>query len=111
MFRSQVPGVDMANAHSAELAYLHDVTMRGRPLTAEQTTLSNDMKRRWAAFARTGVPDVPGETQWPRIGARYTSSGYASPATCTGVCARCGPLHGARVGSAQSAGEAAGSRN
>ncbi|MEU0836451.1 hypothetical protein ACNPQM_14900 [Streptomyces sp. NPDC056231] len=50
----------MANAHNAELTYLHDVTMRDRPLTAEQTTLSNDMKRRWAAFARTGVPDVPG---------------------------------------------------
>ena len=70
---AQVPGIDMANAHSAELAYLHDFTMADRPLTAEQTGLGNDMKRRWASFARTGVPDVLGETQWPHIGARYTT--------------------------------------
>ncbi|SOE07534.1 para-nitrobenzyl esterase [Streptomyces sp. Ag109_G2-15] len=73
LYGAQVPGVDMANAHSAELAYLHDFTMGERPLTAAQTTLGNDMKRSWAAFARTGVPDVPGETRWPRIGARYTT--------------------------------------
>ncbi|MFI1760804.1 carboxylesterase/lipase family protein [Streptomyces sp. NPDC020800] len=69
---AQVPGVDMANAHSAELAYLHDFTMADRPLTAEQTTLADDMKRRWAAFARTGAPDVPGEIRWPATGGRHT---------------------------------------
>jgi para-nitrobenzyl esterase len=55
----------MANAHSAELAYLHDFTMAGRPLTADQVALADDMKRRWAAFARGGSPRLPGETRWP----------------------------------------------
>ncbi|WP_051338231.1 carboxylesterase/lipase family protein [Streptomyces flavidovirens] len=69
---AQVPGVDMANAHSAELAYLHDFTMADRPLTAEQITLADRMKRHWAAFARTGDPNLPGGTRWPVAGAEHT---------------------------------------
>lgn len=69
---AQVPGIDMANAHSAELAYLHDFTMADRPLTDEQITLADRMKRHWAAFARTGDPNLPGETRWPVAGAQHT---------------------------------------
>jgi para-nitrobenzyl esterase len=60
------PGIDMNSAHSAELAYLFDFTLGDRPLTATQTKLATQMKRYWAAFARTGDPNVTGEPQWPR---------------------------------------------
>nr|WSW47476.1 carboxylesterase family protein [Streptomyces sp. NBC_01001] len=66
---AQVPGLDESNAHSAELAYLHDFTMGDRPLTAEQVALATRMKRYWGAFARHGVPAVPGQTAWPATGA------------------------------------------
>ncbi|MFF8266912.1 carboxylesterase/lipase family protein [Streptomyces sp. NPDC016562] len=66
---AQVPGLDESNAHSAELAYLYDFTMGDRPLTPVQTALGNRMKRYWAAFARFGVPAVPGQTPWPAAGA------------------------------------------
>ncbi|MFE5631024.1 carboxylesterase/lipase family protein [Streptomyces sp. NPDC056543] len=65
---AQVPGLDMANAHSAELAYLHDFTAGDRPLTPVQTALATRMKRYWGAFARYGAPTVPGQTPWPAAG-------------------------------------------
>ncbi|MCX4985776.1 carboxylesterase/lipase family protein [Streptomyces sp. NBC_00572] len=65
---AQVPGLDMANAHSAELAYLHDFTAGDRPLTPVQTALATRMKRYWGAFARFGTPTVPGQTPWPATG-------------------------------------------
>ncbi|MFI1279613.1 carboxylesterase/lipase family protein [Streptomyces sp. NPDC020858] len=66
---AQVPGLDESNAHSAELAYLHDFTMGERPLTPVQVALGNRMKRHWAAFARFGAPVVAGQTPWPAAGA------------------------------------------
>ncbi|MDG4856872.1 carboxylesterase family protein [Streptomyces sp. T-3] len=72
LYGAQVPGVDMANAHSAELAYLHDFTMGDRPLTPVQAALAHRMKSHWAAFARTGNPNTPGQTHWPKAGPRYT---------------------------------------
>ncbi|MFG2328087.1 carboxylesterase/lipase family protein [Streptomyces sp. NPDC048604] len=69
---AQPPGVDMTNAHSAELAYVHDFGLTDRPLTAEQTAFADDIKRRWGAFARTGSPHTTGETHWPPIRDRYT---------------------------------------
>lgn len=80
---AQVPGVDMADGHSAELAYLHDFTMAGRPLTARQITLADDMKRRWGAFARTGDPNLPGEPRWPVAGARHTALTLSPESTRT----------------------------
>ncbi|PWK66724.1 para-nitrobenzyl esterase [Streptomyces sp. CG 926] len=65
---AQVPGLDESNAHSAELAYLHDFTMGERPLDPAQVALGNRMKRYWAAFARFGAPVVPGQTAWPPTG-------------------------------------------
>lgn len=65
---AQVPGLDQSNAHSAELAYLHDFTMGERPLTPVQVALGNRMKRYWGAFARFGAPVVPGQAAWPTAG-------------------------------------------
>ncbi|MFE4261898.1 carboxylesterase/lipase family protein [Streptomyces sp. NPDC056883] len=65
---AQVPGLDESNAHSAELAYLHDFTMGERPLASVQVALSTRMKRYWGAFARHGVPAVAGQTPWPATG-------------------------------------------
>ncbi|MFD9723765.1 carboxylesterase/lipase family protein [Streptomyces sp. NPDC059072] len=65
---AQVPGLDESNAHSAELAYLHDFTMGERPLTPVQVALGTRMKRYWGAFARFGSPVVPGQTAWPAAG-------------------------------------------
>ncbi|MFG2874482.1 carboxylesterase/lipase family protein [Streptomyces sp. NPDC048337] len=66
---AQVPGLDESNAHSAELAYLHDFTMGERPLTPVQVALATRMKRYWGAFARSGAPAVPDQPGWPRTGA------------------------------------------
>ncbi|MGW6710202.1 carboxylesterase/lipase family protein, partial [Streptomyces sp. NPDC054956] len=65
---AQIPGLDESNAHSAELAYLHDFTMGERPLTSVQVALATRMKRYWGAFARHGVPAVAGQTPWPATG-------------------------------------------
>ncbi|MBT2480626.1 carboxylesterase/lipase family protein [Streptomyces sp. ISL-94] len=65
---AQVPGLDESNAHSAELAYLHDFTMGERPLTPVQVALATRMKRYWGAFARFGAPAVPDQPGWPRTG-------------------------------------------
>lgn len=65
---AQVPGLDESNAHSAELAYLHDFTMGERPLTPVQVELATKMKRYWGAFARYGVPAVAGQAPWPTAG-------------------------------------------
>ncbi|MET9609575.1 carboxylesterase family protein [Streptomyces sp. NPDC006512] len=62
---ARVPGLDQSNAHSAELAYLHDFTMGERPLTPVQVALATAMKRYWGAFARFGSPVVPGQAAWP----------------------------------------------
>ncbi|KOU15282.1 hypothetical protein ADK49_21515 [Streptomyces sp. WM6349] len=71
---ARVPGLDESNAHSAELAYLHDFTMGERPLAPVQVALGNRMKRYWGAFARFGAPVVPGQAVWPPTGTG-TSSG------------------------------------
>jgi para-nitrobenzyl esterase len=63
----QTPGIDMSNAHSAELAYLWNYPYIARPLTAAGLRLGERMDRYWAAFARTGSPTVPGQVPWPRV--------------------------------------------
>jgi para-nitrobenzyl esterase len=66
LYGFQPPGINMNSAHSAELAYLFDFTLGNRPLTATQTRLALQMKRYWAAFARTGDPNVKGASRWRR---------------------------------------------
>ncbi|MDQ1043173.1 carboxylesterase/lipase family protein [Streptomyces sp. V4I2] len=63
-----VPGEDMSNAHSAELAYLFDFTLGEKPLTARQERLSDQMMRYWGAFAHHGDPNVKGAPAWPTYG-------------------------------------------
>ncbi|MFD7334503.1 carboxylesterase/lipase family protein [Streptomyces violascens] len=72
LYGAQVPGLDMANGHSADLAYLHDFTMADRPLTPAQQAFGDRMKLRWGAFARTGSPNVPGGTRWSTAGSPRT---------------------------------------
>jgi para-nitrobenzyl esterase len=67
LYGFQPPGVDMSNAHSAELAYLFDFTLGYRPLTARETALSRQMMRYWAAFARSGGPGVANQRRWPQF--------------------------------------------
>ena len=63
-----LPGEDMSNAHSGELAYLFDFTLGEKPLTATQERLSDQMMRYWATFARTGNPSFRGAPAWPTYG-------------------------------------------
>lgn len=65
-----LPGLDMGNAHSAELAYLFDFTMQARPFTARQAAMADRMKRAWAAFAWTGTPNAWGLSPWPPLTGR-----------------------------------------
>lgn len=81
---AQVPGLDESNAHSAELAYLHDFEMGERPLTAVQIALATRMKRYWGAFARFGVPFVPGQRPWPPTGPAGTVQTLSPTATAPG---------------------------
>jgi para-nitrobenzyl esterase len=61
------PGIDMSDAHSAELAYLWNFALAERPLTAAGLRLGEQMDRYWGAFARTGKPGVPGQVAWPEV--------------------------------------------
>ncbi|MFI1151493.1 carboxylesterase/lipase family protein [Streptomyces sp. NPDC020817] len=85
LYGAQVPGLNESNAHSAELAYLHDFTMGERPLTADQVALATRMKRYWGAFARYGAPVVPGQTAWPPTGSGATVLTLNPAATRTGT--------------------------
>ncbi|MFJ6693134.1 carboxylesterase/lipase family protein [Streptomyces sp. NPDC091294] len=67
LYGFRVPGEDMSNAHSAELAYLFDFTLGERPLTAQQEKLSRQMMRYWGAFAHHGDPNIKGQPTWPRF--------------------------------------------
>jgi para-nitrobenzyl esterase len=62
----QPQGVDMSNAHSAELAFLWNFTLIEHPLTPAEQRLGAQMDRYWAAFARSGNPNVQGQVAWPK---------------------------------------------
>ncbi len=65
LYGFQPPGIDMSNAHSAELAYLFDFTLGYRPLTTYEKHLSYEMIRYWGSFAHNGDPNVRHQTAWP----------------------------------------------
>lgn len=71
LYGFRVPGEDMSNGHSAELAYLFDFTLGERPLTREQEKLSDQMMRYWAAFAHNGAPDFRNAPPWPLYGEKH----------------------------------------
>jgi para-nitrobenzyl esterase len=60
-------GVNMSDAHSVELYFLWNITGMRHPLTSAQQRLGEQMDRYWAAFARTGNPNVPGQAAWPAV--------------------------------------------
>jgi para-nitrobenzyl esterase len=64
---NQPRGVDMSNAHSAELDFLWNMGLFTRLLTSAEQRLGEQMDRYWAAFARTGNPNVPGQVAWPAV--------------------------------------------
>jgi para-nitrobenzyl esterase len=68
LYGFRLPGEDMSNAHSAELAYLFDFTLGEKPLTPTQEKLSDQMMRYWGAFAATGDPSFRGAPDWPTYG-------------------------------------------
>lgn len=71
LYGFRVPGEDMSNGHSAELAYLFDFTLGEGPLTKEQEKLAEQMMRYWGAFAHGGAPNFKGAPDWPTYGADH----------------------------------------
>jgi para-nitrobenzyl esterase len=67
LFGFQPPGINMSDAHSAELAYLWNFTLGYRPLTPAELALGRQMDRYWGAFARAANPNTPGLVAWPRV--------------------------------------------
>ena len=63
-------GVNMSDAHSVELYFLWNITGMRHPLTSAEQRLGEQMDRYWAAFARTGNPNVPGQVAWPAVTSR-----------------------------------------
>ena len=59
-------------SHSLELRYLFDIG-GAPPLNPAQRELSDQMVAYWSQFVKTGVPDVPGEPQWPQLSADPTA--------------------------------------
>jgi para-nitrobenzyl esterase len=64
-----VPGYEWGAGHAMELAYMWPSFDNGFPLypllTAAQLQLSDEMVHYWGAFARSGAPEVAGQTAWP----------------------------------------------
>jgi len=61
----QVP-VAVGAGHALELRYLFD--MGGAPpLNPAQQVLSDQMIDYWSSFVATGVPDAPGQPEWPQL--------------------------------------------
>lgn len=67
LFGFQPPGIDMSNAHSAELAYLWNFTLGYRPLTPVELALGNQMDRYWGGFASAANPNAAGLLGWPLV--------------------------------------------
>jgi para-nitrobenzyl esterase len=51
--------------HLSDVAYLFNLKVL-EPLDAAQTRLADEVIARWSAFARTGNPNLPASTYWPR---------------------------------------------
>jgi para-nitrobenzyl esterase len=68
------PGFPPGAHHSSEVFYQFDVTGSedfhgaAEPLTTPQRTLASTMNRYWAAFARSGDPNLHGLARWAPFG-------------------------------------------
>ncbi|MEX0618609.1 MAG: carboxylesterase family protein [Pseudohongiellaceae bacterium] len=88
-FTHQPPGPqreEIGAYHAAEIAYAFNNvhTLRARP-TAADGRLADIMSDYWVSFARTGIPRVPGQPEWPawESGSKpyMLFNGTAEPAT------------------------------
>lgn len=58
-------GHDAGSYHAAELWYVFKTLDRNwRAFTKEDYILSDEMAKRWAMFAKTGIPNVDGGKEW-----------------------------------------------
>ncbi|MEO9133027.1 MAG: carboxylesterase/lipase family protein, partial [Sphingomonas sp.] len=67
-WKSPVDGGKLRAHHGVELPMVFDTVAdfpNLAPRATEAQALSNVMSRRWAAFARTGNPNVAGLSEWP----------------------------------------------
>lgn len=67
-----MPGFVPLAAHTIDIQFLfpgyHGGTLGVRhSLNAQETRLSNELVAAWTNFARTGNPNRPGSSQWPRF--------------------------------------------
>ncbi|RSS64890.1 carboxylesterase family protein [Streptomyces sp. WAC07061] len=61
------PGFPYGAAHGFELPFLFPSFPTERPLSREQTALSDRMAGYWTSFARTGNPNTADAPRWPRL--------------------------------------------
>jgi para-nitrobenzyl esterase len=73
------PGIDMSNAHLAELNYLFNLDESSRPLTPVETPLSHQIQDYWGAFAHSGNPYVKGLPAWPQYNTATNNTLVLSP--------------------------------
>lgn len=59
------PTWSFGSHHVSDVAYFFDLSIL-EALNPAQSRLSEELFARWAAFARTGDPNVPGSESWPR---------------------------------------------
>jgi para-nitrobenzyl esterase len=66
-----VPKSDRANSrgaiHTAEIPYVLGHVAADMGADADSRAVSDDLLRRWAAFAKTGDPQVSGAVAWPSL--------------------------------------------
>ncbi|MER7468523.1 carboxylesterase family protein [Streptomyces sp. NPDC097981] len=61
------PGFPYGAAHGFEMPFLFPSFPTQRPLTGDQSALSDRMIGYWTDFARTGDPNSAGAPRWPRL--------------------------------------------
>ncbi|WP_370205109.1 carboxylesterase/lipase family protein [Bradyrhizobium diazoefficiens] len=77
-YSPDMPGMELQAYHTSDIQYLFPLWHGGpsgiqRPLSSQQTKLSDQIVSAWAKFARTGNPNGSGNSPWPR----YTTGAEA----------------------------------
>ena len=69
-WRTPVAGGRLMSPHGIELPFVWDNLEASRPLIGygnELQPMATRMSRMWAAFARTGDPNIPMHTRWEKF--------------------------------------------